>query len=343
MPGSKRALFWKSLRKGRVLCVLCPRYCVIKDGERGYCRARENRGGILYSVVYAKPCSVAVDPIEKKPLFHYRPGSKVLSVATAGCNLGCLFCQNADIAAGTVEELPHKELSPEELVSLAKKYDCEGLAYTYTEPTIFYEYAIDTAKVAKHEGLFNVFVTNGVISPEPLRKVSKYVDAANIDLKGFTEEYYRKVCDGKLEWVLDSIKQYNKLGVWVELTNLVVPSQGEFRGNDSVRAVKQMLKWVVDNVGPEVPFHFSRFFPIHKLSHVSATRTETLKNFRELALKAGLKHVYVGNVFDSAGLNNTVCPECGRTLLVREGNLVVKNNLVNGRCECGHPVAGVWE
>jgi len=284
----EEARFYKRLKDKFVQCVLCPHYCVIRQGGRGKCVVRENIGGKLFSMVYAKPCAVAVDPIEKKPLYHFMPGTKTFSIGTAGCNFFCLNCQNAWMSQSKPEDLPSKEISPGKAVSLAIGSGCKSISYTYNEPTMFYEYVYDIASLARKKGLKNVFVTNGFINPEPLKKLMRVMDAFSVDLKSIDDGFYRKVCGGSVYPVLEMLKICRKKHV--EVINLLIPGY-----NDGPAKVKKLCLWVKDNLGLGVPLHFSRFFPCYKLK-VKATPLDMVEKARAIALGVGLKNVYMGNV-----------------------------------------------
>lgn len=332
------ASFYFKLDNKQVNCVLCPRRCVIPDGKRGFCGVRENQGGVLYSLVYAKPCSVHVDPIEKKPLFHVVPGSKAFSLATVGCNLKCKFCQNWQISQASPEDVQAMSLSPEEAVEKAKESGASVIAYTYTEPTVYYEYMIDIAKLARKAGIKNVMHSAGYINEEPLRQLCPYLDAANIDLKGFSNRFYSEMTLGNLDDVLRTLKILKEQGVWIEITNLLLPGI-----NDNPAEIKKMCEWIKDNLGAQVPLHFSRFWPMYKLMNLSPTPVETLKTARAIALKTGLKYVYIGNVPTEDG-ENTICPKCGKTLIRRSGYVILENNIVDGKCKfCGEKIDGIWK
>jgi pyruvate formate lyase activating enzyme len=325
----KLAKYWVK-EDNKVRCNLCYQNCLISEGKRGFCGVRENRNGKLFTLVYGKDVSANVDPIEKKPLYHFYPGSRALSLATVGCNFRCDFCQNFEISQAKPEEIPSMDLSPEKIVELALERNCQGIAYTYTEPTIFFEYTLDTAKIAKKKGLYNVYVTNGYIQEEPLKEISPYLNAANIDLKGFTKDFYSKVCKAKLENVLKCIKNYHKLGIWIELTNLIVPG-----GNDETEDIRKLCKWVKDNVGVDVPLHFSRFFPYYKMKDVPPTEIKVLEEAYKIAKEMRLKYVYVGNVATEKG-NQTNCWKCGHLLIKRSGYGIVENKVKNNKCpNCG--------
>lgn len=333
----KEAMFYEQLKDKKVHCLLCPQNCVISDKKRGNCRVRENRNGKLCSLVYAKPCSVAIDPIEKKPLFHFMPGSIVYSIGTAGCNLHCLFCQNWTTSQVEPEIVPAHEMMPLKIVDEAIDSGCKAIAYTYNEPTIFYEMCYDVSKAAKEKGLKNIMVTNGYINEEPLKKLYKFIDAANIDLKGFSEEFYKKMTGARLEPVLKAIKLMHKMGVWIEITNLIIPDL-----NDDMNMIKEMCLWIKDNLGTDVPLHFSRFHPTYKLSYKDSTNPKTLFEAAKIAKQVGLKYVYIGNLISKKG-ENTYCSKCNNLLVKRQVFEVLENNISQGKCnKCGEKVAGIW-
>ncbi|MCD6311929.1 MAG: AmmeMemoRadiSam system radical SAM enzyme, partial [Elusimicrobia bacterium] len=313
-PTRHRAQYWKNAGKGSVKCLLCPRECVIRKGKRGFCQSRINKGGALYSLTYGRPVAAAMDPIEKKPFFHVTPAEQVLSIATAGCNMRCLFCQNWRISQTSPDEAPYMEMSPREVVKEAAEKGSRWVVYTYTEPTVFYEYMIDICREAKKKGLKNAMHSCGYINPAPLKKLLKYMDAVNIDLKGFNDDFYRKMGFlADIEVVLETLKIIKKSGVWLEITNLVIPGQ-----NDSPDDIKRMCEWIKKELGPDVPLHFSRFYPAYRLKNLPPTPGATLKNARAIALEAGLNYVYIGNAPELAG-ENTKCPGCGKTLIKRTG------------------------
>lgn len=285
----KEAEFYNKLGNKKVQCVLCPRKCHIIERKTGFCSVRKNIDGKLHSMVYGKPCAVNIDPIEKKPLYHFRSGTHCLSIGTVGCNLDCSFCQNWDISHP--ESVFGDELSPEKVIELCKQQNLPGIAYTYNEPTIWIEYALDTMKLARKEGLYNVWVSNGYTSPEPAKKISKYLDAINVDLKGDVK-FYNKLCGiPNEEPVKNALMVYKKTGVHIEVTNLMIPGF-----NDKPEQVEKLISWVVENLGKETPFHFSRFFPHFRMQDTPITPIETLKKAEEIAKKKGIKHVHLGNV-----------------------------------------------
>ncbi|MFH0752790.1 MAG: AmmeMemoRadiSam system radical SAM enzyme [archaeon] len=284
----KEAQFYRKLKNGVVQCVLCPHNCVIKSGARGMCHVRENRGGKLFSLVYGNPCAVAVDPIEKKPLYHFLPKTKTLSIGTVGCNFSCLNCQNAWMSQSSPEDVQPKHLAPGEVVKLALSTKCKSVAYTYNEPTVFYEYVFDIALLAKEGGLKNVFVTNGFINPEPLKKLLRVMDAFAVDLKGLDDSFYKKICGGRVKPVLDTLKAVKRKHL--EIVVLLIPGY-----NDSSVKVRNLCLWIKENLGAEVPVHFSRYFPCYKLK-AKSTPIETVMGAEKIASDVGLKNVHVGNV-----------------------------------------------
>jgi pyruvate formate lyase activating enzyme len=333
----KEALFYEKLDNHAVQCHLCAHHCVIARGKRGICGVRENRGGILCTLVYGRSIAENIDPIEKKPLFNFLPGSKSFSIATAGCNFRCLHCQNHDISQmpRNRDVIMGKNLSPDDIVSLAKQNGCESISYTYTEPTIYYEYACDTAKRASAEGLKNVFVTNGYITEEPLRAISPYLDAANIDLKSFTEGFYKKICGAKLQPVLDAIKLYRDLNIWIEITTLIIPTH-----NDSTPELEQIASFIKD-LGTDIPWHITAFHPIYRLTDQAPTQVSALMQARDIGIRAGLRYVYVGNVPGERG-ENTYCYNCGELLIERYGFKIITNSISDAQCpKCQVKIDGV--
>jgi len=338
-PSLKEALYYQKLdeKKNTVWCLLCPRGCTLSDGESGFCRARKNIKGKLYSLGFASPCAVHIDPIEKKPFFNVLPKSLSFSIASAGCNLRCKFCQNWQISQVSPLETMNSFSPPEKIVSMARTNECRSIAYTYTEPTNFYEYMFETAKIARSKGILNVCHSNGYINQEPLKELSKYLDAANIDLKGFSSAFYNKLCEAELEPVIETIKTLKRSGVWVEITNLVIPGH-----NDDTKMITNMCEWIRKDVGADVPVHFSRFFPMYKMTSIPPTPISTLERAREIALKTGLYYPYIGNVPGHPG-ENTYCPKCKKTLIRRAGYNMLENNLKNGKCKfCGERIGGIW-
>ncbi len=334
---SKEGLYYTPTPKG-VKCLICPNECTIKEGEEGDCRNRINHGGKLYSIAYGNPCAIHIDPIEKKPLNHFYPNSTAYSIATAGCNLACLNCQNWTISQVNPKQTRNYDLMPEKLVNEALTNGCKSIAYTYSEPISFYEYTLDSAKIAREKGIKNVLVTAGYINEEPLRNFCKYIDAANVDLKSFSNEIYLKLNGGKLQPVLNTLKIMAEEGVWLEITNLVIPSW-----TDDFDMIKEMCDWLYNNGLDEYPLHFSRFQPSYKLTQLPPTPVNVLNKAREIAKKAGLKYVYIGNIPGSEA-QNTYCPKCNKILIERKGYSILQNNIERSSCKfCGEKIAGVWE
>ncbi|MCX5679575.1 MAG: AmmeMemoRadiSam system radical SAM enzyme [Candidatus Omnitrophica bacterium] len=337
LPGHV-ANYWNKVNREFVQCKLCPRNCMIADGQRGACTVRINKGGILYTLGYGNPVSLAVDPIEKKPFFHVEPGSPVFSLAVAGCNMRCLFCQNWQISQSKPDEVDSYKLNPEEVVDVMIKNRCKYIAYTYTEPVIFYEYMLDIAKIAKKKGLKNTMHTCGYVNQEPLAELLKYMDAVNVDLKAFDDKFYNKMgMMAQLGPVLETIKTVKKQGVWLEITNLLIPGE-----NDDPREIRKMCVWIKENVGDEVPLHFSRFMPTFRLTNLPPTPAEKLKEARKIAMETGLKYVYIGNAPGYEG-EDTYCPNCGKVVVKRRGYSVEELNIKGGRCKfCDYKIAGIW-
>jgi len=320
-----------------VECQLCPRHCRLEEGQRGECGVRIHLDGQMKTLAYGNPCAVHVDPIEKKPLFHVLPSSGSFSIATAGCNLHCKYCQNWQISQRRPEETHNTDLPPEKVVSQALHNHCRSIAYTYSDPIIFYEYMLDTAKIAKQKRLLNVMITAGYIEPEPLLELCPYMDAFNVDLKGITEEFYRKMSEATLAPVLTAISLLRREKKWVELTNLIVP-----KWNDQDSDIRNLCRWIVENVGPDVPLHFSRFWPMHQLKNLPPTPESTLSRAREIALAEGIRYCYVGNIPRHEG-NHTYCPRDHKVLIKRIGYKILENHIVDGKCEfCGEPIPGIW-
>ncbi|MBF0310681.1 MAG: AmmeMemoRadiSam system radical SAM enzyme [Magnetococcales bacterium] len=321
-----------------LVCDLCPHYCTIPEGGAGDCRVRVNRNGVLLATTFGRPSSVHIDPIEKKPLFHFLPGTPILSLATAGCNLHCRFCQNWQLSQRDGTEMEQVfRAPPEAIVSLSQREKCPSIAYTYSEPIIFYEYVQETAALARAKQMRNVLVTAGYINEKPLRQLCRLIDATNTDLKAFDEPFYRDICGASLKPVLKALTIFQEEGVWQEITCLIVPTL-----NDDLVKVRAMCQWMVKELGPEVPLHFSRFHPMYRLRNLPPTPAQTLVRCREVAREAGLRHVYIGNVNGQEG-EHTYCPQDGTLLIRRFGFAVQENHLKNGRCPtCNHTLAGVW-
>ena len=335
----KEASFWSASEEGgKVQCFLCPHSCVISEGKRGICGVRENRGGKLYSLIYASASSVHPDPIEKKPLFHFHPGSYALSFGTVGCNFKCLHCQNYEISQAKPEDYPLIEIMPEEAVRMAKEHKCEGIAWTYNEPTIWWEYTYDTSKIAKREGLYTAYVTNGFTGEDAIREIAPYLDAANVDIKSMSDDFYKKVCGGRLQPVLDSCSIYRDAGVHLEVTYLIIPTH-----NDSEDEIKKFLKWAGDELGFDIPIHFSAFFPHYKMRDVPPTPLKTLLKAYEIAKGEGFDYVYLGNV-PHGDYEDTFCPSCGNRLVERHGFSAKVVGLEDGKCsKCGEKIPIVMQ
>jgi len=331
------ALFWQYLGDGRVLCELCPHLCVISDGMRGRCNVRENRGGKLHSLVYGRPVAISMGPIEKAPFHHFYPGHSRRTIATAGCNLMCLHCQNWTISQGDVDELRYLPMTPDKIIQDVIDDGLTSVSFTYTEPTVFYEYMYDIAQLAKQKGLKTNLVTNGFINPDPLRQLLKYMDAVRVDLKAFTEDFYVNISAGRLEPVLETLKIIHEEGVHLEIINLVIPTL-----NDDPDDIKRMCEWIVNNLSADVPIHFNRFFPQFKMTDLPATPIETLEKAALIARDAGLRFVYIGNVAGHP-YNNTFCPDCGEMVIQRSALAILSNKVVEGKCGyCGYALPGEW-
>jgi pyruvate formate lyase activating enzyme len=336
----KEALLYTRDSEGNVVCGLCRHNCTIKEGRRGLCGVRENRGGVLETLVYGKLVAAHVDPIEKKPLFHFIPGSLIYSVATAGCNFSCSFCQNADIAqmpktgARTVEG---RYVPPEDVLFGAIESGCRSVAFTYTEPTVFFEYALDVSMLAREKGLKTVFVSNGYMSEKAADTIAPYLDAANIDLKSFSGDFYKTYCGARLEQVKECLVYLKSKGVFLEVTTLIIPGL-----NDGSEELEALARFIHDELGPETPWHISRFHPTYKLTDRGMTPVETLNRARETGLALGLCHVYTGNV-PGHPAENTFCRSCGKTLVERRGYMILKNSITKGGCPyCGAATHGVY-
>jgi len=335
----KEAMFYRQTDNDSVVCELCPHACKLKEDQIGICGVRKNLSGKLFSLVYGKAIAVHVDPIEKKPLFHVAPGSQSFSMATVGCNFHCKFCQNYDISqvkdAETIRRFS-RELSPRDLLTMAQKNSCISIAYTYTEPTIYFEYAYDTAKIAHESGLLNIFVTNGYINPEPLEYIQPYLDAANVDLKSFRDGFYKRLVGARLAPVLDALKLMKKLDIWIEVTTLVIPGE-----NDSEAELTEIASFIKNELGVETPWHISRFYPHFHLRDHAVTPVATLNRAREIGLEQGLRYVYLGNV-PGSDAENTYCYNCGELLIERYGYQIIAKNLNEGKCKfCGVEIDGL--
>jgi pyruvate formate lyase activating enzyme len=333
-----QARFWEPAPEGKVRCGLCRFRCLIGAGQRGVCGVRENREGVLYTLVYGRSVAEAVDPVEKKPLYHFHPGSSTFSIATVGCNFRCLHCQNHQISQWPQSDraLPGHELLPAQAVAEAQNRGCASIAYTYTEPTIFFEYAYDIAVLARQAGLGNIFVTNGYITAEALAAIAPYLDAANVDLKGFSERFYREVAGATLNGVLDSLREYRRLGIWIEVTTLVIPGL-----NDAPAELREMAHFIATELGIDTPWHLSAFHPTYRMLDRPPTPAATLRRARQIGLEAGLRYVYLGNLSTGEG-EDTLCPGCQKAVISRRGVWLQGMALDKGRCGyCGTVIAGV--
>lgn len=333
----REALYYKKLKDGSVRCLICFRNCLVRPGERGFCRDRENRGGTYYSLVHSLPCAVHIDPVEKEPAFHLLPGTEIYCLSTAGCNSRCLFCQNWHISQRSVEETDNIFLPPDKIVEEAKQREIPTISFTYAEPIAFYEYVLDTARLAVDQGIKILIHTNGTFNPAPLREVLRYTTAVTVDLKGFTEKFYRDITAMSLKPVLENIKAIRELGVWLELVNLVIPTL-----NDQPEDAERMCSWIKRELGTGVPIHFTRFHPTYRLRNLPPTPVTTLERMYEIARAAGLRYVYVGNL-PGHRANSTYCPSCGERLVHRIHFQVLANRIRDDRCSfCGHPIPGIW-
>lgn len=326
------AKWWHPAEKNTVICDLCPQNCIIGKGKIGFCGSRKNIDGKLYTLNYGRPIAIQIDPIEKKPLYHFYSGSDILSVGTVGCNFECQFCQNHQISRNPVATNTTQYYSPSEIVDIAIEKQCPSIAFTYNEPTIFGEYLLDIAKIAKKRGLKTVMVTNGYINQDPLKEIYQYIDAANVDLKAMEDDFYEKLCAGKLDPVLNTIKLLHKMNIFLEITNLIIPDY-----NDSEKSLLQLIHWIKKNLGTDIPLHFSAFYPAYKMQDVPRTPGATLEKVREMAVQSGLNYVYVGNIMSPNGYN-TYCPNCKKLLIHREAYQIIENNLQNGQCSCGQKI-----
>jgi len=336
-PHLREAYFYKTLADGAVQCGTCPHECIVLPGSRGRCRTKVNIEGRLFSISYGNPCVVHVDPVEKKPLQHFYPGSKALSLAVAGCNFSCLNCQNWEISQTSPDKTRNYDVPPDEVVLMAARYGCKSIAYTYSEATTFYEYMVDISAKSKQAGIKNIWVSNAYISQAALNRLCDVIDAASVNLKSFSDKTYWDLNGGRLEPVLETFKTLHRRGVWMEIINLVIPTY-----TDDMDMIKRMCGWILENLGPEYPLHFSRFSPQYKLIHLPPTPVEVLKEAKATALKEGLRYVYIGNV---PGLGDkTLCPGCKRTVVERRGYTLVSNHVKDGKCEfCGVHISGRWE
>ncbi|NIM13005.1 MAG: AmmeMemoRadiSam system radical SAM enzyme [Candidatus Aminicenantes bacterium] len=335
-PFMREAKYYDKQAEKKVICKLCPHECRVADLERGTCGVRENQGGMYYTLVYGNPCSAHIDPIEKKPIFHYYPTTRALSIATAGCNFVCKFCQNWEISQKRPEQVKSYKFFPREVINLARQRNCKTVAHTYTEPVIFFEYMLDCAIEGKKWGVPNVMISNGYIQEKPMRELCKYLGAVKIDLKAFTEKFYKEMCDGTLKPVLDVLLVLKDEGIWYEIVVLLIPTL-----NDSKQEINAMTKWIIKELGPDVPVHFSRYYPTFMLKNIPPTPPETLHRARKIAMDNGVKFAYVGNLISDA--ENTYCPSCGKLLIERMRYAVSVVGMKKNRCKyCSEIIPGVF-
>ena len=336
---SREGFLYTTLKSDKVVCGICPNRCILAPGDRSVCRSKVNLGGKLYSLAYGNPCAVNTDPIEKKPLFHFKPRIKAFSLATTGCNFRCLNCQNWEISQANPEEVrPYmRELFPADVITAAQKSRAQSIAYTYSEPITFFEYMIDTARLAREAGLYNLLISNAYINKKPLLALCKVLDAATLNIKSYDDRIYRRLNGGRLPPVLRTFKTLHEQGIHFEMINLVVPGY-----TDKEDMVKAMCGWILENIGPDRPLHFLRFFPRYKLDRLPPTPVSTLTRYRDLALRQGLHYVYVGNVARHSG-NHTYCHNCKKLLIERQGYFIPTDNLAGNRCKfCNTMIPGVW-
>jgi pyruvate formate lyase activating enzyme len=335
---ARPAMHFERLAENKIRCLLCPRECVVADRERGTCGVRENRDGTYYTLVHSNPCSLNNDPIEKKPLFHFRPGTQAFSLATAGCNIECRFCQNWQISQFPPEQVNHRVVTPDEIVRHAQRLGSSSIAFTYSEPVVFYEYMLDICKAASGTGIGRVMISNGYINQKPLAELLPHLDGIKIDFKAFTERFYKEQCSAHLKPVLESLEVIRDAGTWLELVVLTIPTL-----NDDPTEVEAMARWVVQRLGPDTPVHFTRFHPTYKLKNLPPTPVATLERCREISIGQGLRYVYAGNVPGHPG-ENTYCPSCGTPVIVRDGYRIKKNAITDGACPaCKAEIRGVWK
>ncbi|MEW6357966.1 MAG: AmmeMemoRadiSam system radical SAM enzyme [Planctomycetota bacterium] len=334
----KEAMYYEKLDDLRIRCLLCPKKCEIADRERGACGVRENRKGTYYTLVHSRPCSgLRPDPIEKKPFYHVYPGSLSFSLATAGCNMVCRFCQNWEISQFRPEDRDSTYAPPETLADMAKRSGCKTIAYTYTEPVIFYEYMYDSAKVSRERGVGNVMISNGYINKAPMTELCKVLTAVKIDLKAFTEDFYVKMCGGHLKPVLDTLVTLKEQGIWFEIVVLLLPGM-----NDGEKEIREMCQWVRKELGPDAPIHFSRFYPTYMVQNLPRTPIQTVEQARSIALECGLNYAYIGNASGHEG-EKTYCPKCKNMIVDRVGYHIGRVDIRDGKCaNCGNPIPGVW-
>lgn len=335
--GLTEARYYEKLANRKIRCMLCPRQCVIDDLERGYCGVRENRSGVYYSLVYGQVASAHIDPVEKKPFFHFLPGRDAFSLATVGCNVLCKFCQNWELSQSRPEQASFTAMTPAQIAQMAKNKNCAMIAYTYNEPVVFTEYMMDIAAQAGTLGIKNVMVSNGFIQKQPMLDLCKVLHGVKIDLKAFTERFYKELVSGQLRPVLDTLVLLRKQNMWMEIVYLVIPGQ-----NDDPKELADMCQWIVAELGADVPVHFTRFHPQYRLANLPPTPLATLSKAREIGLTGGLRYVYTGNIPGDEG-ENTYCPQCKKMVIRRFGFSILENRMKQNRCpDCRTAIAGVW-
>jgi len=337
-PFLTEARHYEKLPHKKIKCVLCPRECVIDDLERGYCGVRENRDGTYYTLVHSRPCSAHIDPIEKKPLFHFLPGTLAFSIATVGCNVECIFCQNWEISQMRPEQAQNYDMPPDKIAEIASSQNCESIAYTYTEPVVFQEYMYDCAVEGHKRNVRSVMISNGYIKEKPMLELCDVLDAVKVDLKAFTQKFYSELVSGELQPVLDILELLARKKMWFEIVYLIIPTKNDDKGE-----LREMCQWIARDLGPDVPVHFSRFYPQYRLKNLSPTPPRTLRTAREIALSEGLHFAYIGNLPGDEG-ENTFCPGCNEVIIRRIGYQILENHLKDGMCHhCGTKISGVWK
>jgi len=337
---TKEAMFYKTIEKNMVQCELCPNECKLKNGKRSKCLVKEHKNGKLYSLVYNYPNVLLTEPIEKEPVYHFKPGAKLFAIATSGCPIHCKYCQNWQLALTPPDKDEKKKfyVTPEQGIKKAVEQKCDGFVFTYNDPVANYEYVYEISKKAQKAGFFNVVATGGYIHKKPLKKLCQHTDVYIVGLKGFNEKFYQDIIRGELKFVLDTLVTIKEENLWLEIINLIVPGL-----NDDMKTIRKMCKWVYKNLGNDVPFHFSRFWPRYQLTNLPPTPQVTLECAREIALETGIKYVYIGNL-PGHDASNTYCPKCGKMLIQRLGFSVEKNYIINGKCKfCGTKIQGIWK
>lgn len=336
-PESREGMFYRIMENRTAQCQICFRNCIIPQGQRGFCKNKENKDGVLYNIVYAKPSAVHIDSVEKEPQHHMLPGTQALCIGTAGCNFACRHCQNWHLSQHGIDQMRYQVLLPQDIVTIALKKNIPTISFTYNDPIAMYEYLYDTARLAKQNGLYVLWHSNGSLNPDPLRKLLKYTDAVTIDLKAFQEEIYEQIFSGKLDPVLKTLKIIKEQGVWLEIVNLLIPNI-----NDDPEDIRKMSQWIKKNLGENVPLHFSRFFPSYRLTNLPPTPISTLEEAYRIARESGLRYVSIGNV-PGHEKNSTFCPQCDSRVIKRIHFQVIDNHILNGKCRfCGHLIPGIW-